>query len=95
MSDILSLSGTGSIPSPVFTVLSGSFLFGTAFVVTEPISGAKTKSGQWIYGFIIGGLTVILRGFSNFSEGMMFSILLMNGFVVRSLYEARELPVGE
>jgi Na+-transporting NADH:ubiquinone oxidoreductase subunit B len=70
-----------SVPSPVLSLLSGSFLFGTVFVVTEPISGAKTSLGQWIYGFMIGSLTVVLRGFSNFSEGIMFSVLIMNAFV--------------
>lgn len=59
-------------------LLSGSFLFGTAFVVTEPITAPKTSYGQWIYGFVIGGLTVLLREYSNFSEGLMFSVLLMN-----------------
>jgi Na+-transporting NADH:ubiquinone oxidoreductase subunit B len=73
--------GFQGISSPISTLLSGSFLFGTAFVVTEPISGAKTKPGQWIYGFMIGALTVTLRGYSNFSEGIMFSVLLMNAFV--------------
>jgi len=73
--------GFQGISSPISTLLSGSFLFGTAFVATEPISGAKTKPGQWIYGFMIGALTITLRGFSNFSEGIMFSVLLMNSFV--------------
>jgi Na+-translocating ferredoxin:NAD+ oxidoreductase RnfD subunit len=50
-------------------------------VVTEPISGAKTNSGQLIYGFMVGGLTIILREYSNFPEGFMFSVLLMNAFV--------------
>ena len=81
LSGILHASGVGSIPSPLSTLLSGSFLFGTVFVVTEPISGAKTKMGQWIYGFMIGGLTIVLRSFSNFSEGIMFSVLIMNAFV--------------
>jgi Na+-transporting NADH:ubiquinone oxidoreductase subunit B len=70
-----------SVPSPLLNLLSGSFLFGTVFVVTEPVSGAKTGIGQWIYGFMIGSLTVVLRGFSNFSEGIMFSVLIMNAFV--------------
>ncbi len=81
LSTLLNLSGQAAIPSPFLTLLSGSFLFGCAFVVTEPITGPKTSSGQWLYGFIIGGLTVILRGFSNFSEGIMFSVLLLNSFV--------------
>jgi len=78
---ILYIMGTSSIHSPLSAMLSGSFLFGCAFVVTEPVSGAKTNVGQWIYGLMIGGLTMVLRGFSNFSEGIMFSVLIMNAFV--------------
>ena len=78
---LLNLLGIEAALSPLSTLLSGSFLFGTAFVVTEPVSGAKTRAGQWLYGFIIGGLTVLLRHYSNFSEGLMFSVLLMNAFV--------------
>jgi Na+-transporting NADH:ubiquinone oxidoreductase subunit B len=48
--------------------------------VTEPVSGAKTRLGQWIYGFVIGALILVLRGFSNFSEGVMFSVLILNAF---------------
>jgi len=73
--------GVKGFHSPLAALLAGSFLFGSFFVVTEPISGAKTKPGQWIYGFLAGALTVSLRGFSNFAEGMMFSILILNAFV--------------
>ncbi len=81
LSGVLHGAGIPSVASPVPALLSGSFLFGAMFVVTEPISGAKTNPGQWIYGFVIGGLTIVLRGFSNFSEGIMFSVLIMNAFV--------------
>jgi len=67
-------------PPIPYIFLSGAFLFGCVFVVTEPISGPKTQPAQIIYGFIVGSLTIILRKFSNFSEGFMFSILLMNAF---------------
>lgn len=80
-SGILRLAGFSNIPSPFATLLAGSFLFGSFFVVTEPVSGAKTKPGQWLYGGLTGTLIVILRGFSNFSEGVMFSVLIMNAFV--------------
>jgi Na+-transporting NADH:ubiquinone oxidoreductase subunit B len=80
-SGILRVAGFAQIPDPVTTLAAGSFLFGAFFVVTEPVSGAKTKIGQWIYGFMIGSLIVFLRGFSNFSEGVMFSVLIMNAFV--------------
>jgi len=81
LSSVLHGLGAAGVPSVLVTLLSGSFLFGSIFVVTEPISGAKTLYGQWIYGFMVGGLTVVLRGFSNFPEGVMFSILIMNAFV--------------
>lgn len=68
-------------PSLLHTLFSGSFLFGCMFIVTEPISGPKSDLGQWIYGFMTGGLTMVFREFSNFMEGFMFSILLMNAFV--------------
>jgi len=80
-SGILQLTGFETILSPLTTLLAGSFLFGSFFVVTEPVSGAKTKPGQWIYGGMTGALIVVLRGFSNFSEGVMFSVLIMNAFV--------------
>jgi Na+-transporting NADH:ubiquinone oxidoreductase subunit B len=81
LSSVLHSVGVPTVPSPLIALVSGSFLFGTIFVVTEPISGAKTKAGQWVYGFMIGALTIALRGFSNFSEGIMFSVLIMNAFV--------------
>lgn len=81
VSGLLNLWGYSQIPSPMATVLAGSFIFGSFFVVTEPVSGPNTKPAQWVYGFLIGGLTVILRGYSNFSEGIMFSVLIMNAFV--------------
>jgi Na+-transporting NADH:ubiquinone oxidoreductase subunit B len=87
---LLPLAGPGMSASPVANLMSGSFLFGTAFVATEPISGAKTRPGQWIYGFMIGCLTIFLRNFSNFSEGVMFAVLLMNGFVPILDYSVRE-----
>lgn len=81
LSFVLGYAGISSVPNPLASMLSGSFLFGAFFVVTEPISGPKTEVAQWIYGFIIGGLTIVLRRYSNFSEGIMFAVLLMNMFV--------------
>ena len=77
---VLRAAGLEQIPTLFSTLAAGSFLFGAFFVATEPVSAAKTKLGQWIYGLMIGILIVILRGFSNFSEGVMFSVLIMNAF---------------
>jgi Na+-transporting NADH:ubiquinone oxidoreductase subunit B len=94
-----SLAGS-TVPPPGLTLFSGSLLFGAAFVATEPVSAAKTREAQWIYGFAIGAVTVLLRAFSNFSEGIMFSVLMMNAFaplldrIVRAV-KARPAAVPE
>jgi len=84
------VTGTPTVPGPLFTVLAGGFLFGTVFMATDPISSASTKVGRYIYGTSIGVLTVIMRGFSNFPEGMMFAIVLMNTFVPITDHFVRE-----
>ena len=94
---VLRTAGLEQIPTLFSTLAAGSFLFGAFFVATEPVSGAKTKLGQWIYGLMIGILIVILRGFSNFSEGVMFSVLIMNAFAplldqtIRQIQGARKV----
>lgn len=80
LSSILHYSGNPSIPNPVFGILSGGFLFAAVFMITDPISSAKTKEGKWIYGFIVGMVTVIIRGFALFAGGVMFAILVGNTF---------------
>jgi Na+-transporting NADH:ubiquinone oxidoreductase subunit B len=59
----------------------GGFLFGTVFMATDPVSGAYTNQGRWIYGFFIGLLTVVIRAINPaYPEGTMLAILLMNAF---------------
>ena len=82
--------GSPTVPGPLFTVLAGGFLFGTVFMATDPISSSSTKGGRIIYGVSIGVLTVIIRGFSNFPEGIMFAIVLMNTFVPITDHFVRE-----
>ena len=74
-------------------ILSGGFMFGALFVATEPITAPKTISGQWIYGVAIGGLTVVLRRFSNFAESFMFVVLLMNALVPILDRTVRQIPL--
>ena len=65
--------------SPVwFNLLSGSFLFGTFFMATDPVSGPVTQGGKWAYGIIIGVTAILIRSFSGFVEGVMFAILFGN-----------------
>src|SRR5699024_2537358 len=74
------LLGNPQIPNPLFGVLAGGFLFGTVFMATDPISSPKTREGKWIYGILIGAITVIIRGYALFAGGMMFAILIANSF---------------
>ena len=61
-------------------MLAGSFLFGAFFVVTEPVSAPRNKTAQLLYGALVGALTMVLRRWSNFPEGVMFAVLCMNMF---------------
>lgn len=66
---------------PLFTILSGGFLFAVVFMATDPISAPSTDKSRIIYGIIIGILAFAIRNFSLFSEGIMFAILIGNMFV--------------
>ena len=67
--------------TPLQHLLIGSFLFGTVFMATEPVTSSHTNTGRWIYGFLIGVLTVIIRSINPaYPEGVMLAILLMNVF---------------
>jgi Na+-transporting NADH:ubiquinone oxidoreductase subunit B/electron transport complex protein RnfD len=61
-----------------FNLLSGGFLFGAFFMCTDPVTGPVTQSGKWVYGILIGLVTLLIRSFSGFVEGMMFAILFGN-----------------
>jgi len=62
-------------------LIVGGFAFGAVFMATDPVSGAQTERGKWIYGFLIGFLAIIIRVFNpGYPEGVMLAILLMNVF---------------
>jgi len=63
-----------------FQLLSGGLLLGAFFMATDPVTSPFTKPGRWIAGFLLGFLTVLIRGLSGYVEGVMFSILLINAF---------------
>ena len=59
----------------------GGFAFGAVFMATDPVTSCRTESGKWIYGFLIGAMTIIIRIYNpGYPEGMMLAILLMNVF---------------
>ena len=81
MATALRYGGVANVPPLPYVLCSGSLLFGAFFIVTEPISGAKTETGQWVYACMVGALIILIRRFSSFAEGVMFATLFMNTFV--------------
>ncbi len=79
-----------NVSNPLYGMMLGGFLFGTVFMATDPISAAKTDPGKWIYGIIIGLVTVLIRALSLFNGGMMFAILIGNTFAPIIDYFVRE-----
>lgn len=77
----------GSDTNPMFAVpwywhlVIGGYAFGLIFMVTEPVSGAMTNKGRWVYGALIGIMVVLIRVVNPaFPEGMMLAILFGNIF---------------
>ena len=62
-------------------LLVGGLAFGIVYMATDPVTGAQTNRGKWIYGFFIGFLSVMIRVFNPaYPEGVFLAILLMNVF---------------
>jgi len=65
-------------PGPVFTLTSGGLMLGAVFMATDMVASPVTRLGVWIYGGLIGVITVIIRLFGGLNEGVMYAILLAN-----------------
>lgn len=66
---------------PLWHLVTGGFAFGMVFMATDPVSAASTDLGRWIYGFLIGALTVLVRVLNPaYPEGVMLAIIFMNVF---------------
>jgi len=66
--------------NPFLGIMSGSLLFIAVFMVTDPVSAPKKHNSLFVYGFLIGAATCVIRAFSLFPEGTSFAILLANTF---------------
>ncbi len=64
-----------------YHIVMGGLAFGIVFMATDPVSAAHTETGKWVYGFLIGLFTVLIRVFNPaYPEGIMLAVLLMNVF---------------
>ncbi len=83
---VVVFSGLLNLANPVYAnplveLMSGGLLLGAIFMATDYVTSPMSKSGQLIYGVAIGLLTVIIRTYGAYPEGMSFAILIMNAFV--------------
>ncbi len=62
-------------------LIIGSILFGAVYMATDPVTASQTNKGKWIYGFLIGFISILIRVFNPaYPEGVFLAILLMNVF---------------
>jgi electron transport complex protein RnfD len=79
------LAGMLHLANPVFAdpftvILSGGLMLGAIFMATDYVTSPMTAKGQIIYGVSIGVLTLVIRNWGSYPEGMSFAILIMNAF---------------
>ncbi|TVR90668.1 MAG: RnfABCDGE type electron transport complex subunit D [Spirochaetaceae bacterium] len=65
---------------PHYALMSGSLMYVTVFMVTDPVSAPKNSNSQFVYGVIVGLVTVLVRTFADFPEGTSFGLLVGNTF---------------
>ncbi len=67
--------------SPLDQLHYGGFAFAAVFMATDPVTAARTRKGQYVYGFLIGVIAVLIRTYNaGYPEGAMLAVLLMNAF---------------
>ncbi|MBL8501964.1 MAG: RnfABCDGE type electron transport complex subunit D [Rhodocyclaceae bacterium] len=74
---IYSAFGT-KYPDPFFMLFSGGLIFGAVYMATDMATSPVTPRGMWLYGALIGVLTVVIRFYSGLPEGVMYAILIGN-----------------
>ena len=82
---IANLCATPTYPASYLTsldqILFGGFAFAAVFMATDPVTAARTRTGKYIYGALIGVIAVLIRTYNNgYPEGAMLAVLLMNCF---------------
>jgi electron transport complex protein RnfD len=80
VSGLMYLIDPAHYASPVQVILSGGLMLGAIFMATDYVTSPMTHKGQLIYGVCIGLLTIVIRNWGAYPEGMSFAILIMNAF---------------
>lgn len=77
---LLHLGNPDRFAGPVFHLFAGGLLLGAIYMATDYVTSPMSNKGMLIYGTGIGALTVLIRAFGSYPEGVSFAILIMNGF---------------
>ena len=87
---LASIFGADGLNSGLFHLLAGGVMIGAIFMATDYVTSPSTATGRWIYGIGCGLITIMIRFWGSYPEGVSFSILLMN--IVAPLIERFTMP---
>jgi len=86
----LHMLGVRNFYDGLTAILSAGFLFGAFFIITDPVSSPSTQPARIIFAVLVAVLAIIIRNFSVFNAGYMFSVLIANMFVPIIDYAVKE-----
>lgn len=81
--------------NPILDLFAGGLILGACYMATDYVTSPMSHKGQIIYGALIGFITIIIRRFGSYPEGVSFAILLMNSFTPLINRYCRPVPFGE
>jgi len=95
-SAIFHWSDPAKYADPFFTLVTGGLMLGAVFMATDPVASPVTPLGMWIYGILMGVLTVLIRCLGGLAEGVMYAILLGNALapLIDNLTQPRTYGAG-
>jgi electron transport complex protein RnfD len=82
-------------PDPFFMLFSGGLIFGAVYMATDMVTSPVTPKGMWIYGALIGILTVLIRYYGGLPEGVMYAILIGNAATPMIEQISQPTPFGK
>ncbi len=83
-----------AVLKPGHHLLGGALMFGAFFIATDPVSSPVSPMGRWVFAIGLGALTMIIRLYAAYPEGMMFAVLLMNALTPMINRWTIPVPVG-
>jgi electron transport complex protein RnfD len=72
------LTDPGANPAPLQHLFSGALIIGAFFIATDPVSGCTTTRGRLLFGAGVGVITLVIRRWGGYPDGVAFAVLLMN-----------------